>query len=435
MPQLRELRQKHHKGLEAIRALDKKIDEEKRDYSAKENEEREKLFKECTDLKNKIEKREKVRSLELENAKANSETNPWEGEGRKYSLTKAILMANGDRDIDFGFEKEIHQELRRKQNFNPSGDRSVLVPRDELLSFGRKPEKRIVSGETALIQDTIRGEETIPSLKERNFWEDLGVTILQAAGKFEIPRSGGVDSDWVSGSGGSTADDKIVDETPDYDSVEFSPKHLAVSSAWSLSQVKEMSMSPSIEELLRNDLSMEIDAKLFKDFLSATGSGNKKPIKGLFTLITNNTAKTTSSSSKWSYNDLETIVQKFIIASKMQGRKPKWLFQPVDRTLLRKERILTGSTDSKRLWEDSMAEDFSGMVCGLKAIPTNNLVNQALLGDFSQAILAQFGGIEIMTGFSGDDFLRGTTRIRAIVSCDVNLRRPEFFQKITLTRG
>jgi hypothetical protein len=83
------------------------------------------------------------------------------------------------------------------------------------------------------------------------------------------------------------------------------------------------------------------------------------------------------------------------------------------------QRARIASTDSKTLWSGNILD---GVVEGYSAHSSNNITAATcIFGDFSQAILAEWGVLEVdVNPFA--NFAAGITGIRAFYTCDVGVR-------------
>ena len=428
----RDLLQKHSEKLAKIKELNRI--EETRSLDDKESAQLDLLFNECQTLKEKIEKRERLRDIELQDYKTSLDIP--KSEERTFSLAKAVSGILGGK-LDGGYEREVGQaisEKRMKHGIENFGENSVFIPASEVLPVS---EKRIVNSPAALIQKTLRGDQYIDStiLHEASFLDQLGVQRLSANGKFSIPRAATViTSSYFSGSGGSTADDKISVSTPTFDSIDFEPHLLSAATEWTRKTLLDMMGSPDLEGLLRKDLMESINAQMFDDFLVNAGTGNKKPVKGILNLIpgTSNTAVDLRAQKKWTTDILEGIEEDLLDNLKGHDTKNfKWLFSRQDRKLLRTTLKTETDTSSNFLWDK-----MNDTVIGKPAYSTGHLTTNAIYGDFSQAYIATFGSLELEIGWQNDQILRGAKTLVGLLPWSIgsDLRRPEAFQKMTITR-
>ena len=191
--------------------------------------------------------------------------------------------------------------------------------------------------------------------------------------------------------------------------------------------------NPDLETILREDLSMAIQSKMFDDFLDSAGAANTNPVQGILPLITNNTALAvkdlTTAEKMWTLSKLESVVEKLFISYKANEMMARWIFSAKDKFLLRQSLKTSADTASNFLWEKDNS------VCGYPAMGTNNLTDVGIIGDFRESYVATFGAMELATGYKADDFVRGITTLRAIMPWDVGVRRVAAFQKMTLDRS
>ena len=230
---LRSMQQQHRAALDKLRPLVKK-----ESLTEAETKEADDLEKRAGDLKARIQREERFQALEVASFKQDK---PWEKEKRKFSLKNALASLLG-QSVDDGFEREVQKELETR-GAPRQGDRSCLVPLD---IFKPKTEKRIVDSTDAseLLQTTVFGAEYTPYLRQKSLLSSLGVRRIDASGagmgKFNIPRmSTGVSSEYFTGDGGSTADDRITEADAAFDETTFEPHFLGIITSYSLRLLKE----------------------------------------------------------------------------------------------------------------------------------------------------------------------------------------------------
>jgi HK97 family phage major capsid protein len=84
------------------------------------------------------------------------------------------------------------------------------------------------------------------------------------------------------------------------------------------------------------------------------------------------------------------------------------------------------------VWTDNGQGE--GLVNGYKAAYTKNMpTGTALLGQFSDLLMAYWGSIDIEVDPYGDNFKKGNVSVRAMLDMDINVRRPESFCKLAVT--
>ena len=426
---LRDLRQEHSKTIERIKELNGY--QEKRDLTEAENSELEKLFSKGTDLKSQIEKREKIKTLELEKAGLDIP----KSEQREYNFSNVIKGLVSGR---FGgsYESEIMQELEKRGVKTQSGN-GILIPLNEFAKTRKKTELRVVDNQSALVSDPIKPSEFVPALYEQSIMDRLGVKRISAKGRFTFPKSSGASAGWFSGDGGSDAGDSISESDPTYASVSVVPKYLGVLSGWTLKMIKDMAGDLSLESLLRQDLSMAMAEKLDEALIKGTGSGNQPA--GLVTALEGlNPSRETdldlsAMDAKWTLENLLDEKKNLKEAYKNNAMMPKWAINPGV------EKEWEGTQKFAGANGDTLA--MNGQAVGMQYAVTNHLkaasavnTTEVLLGDFSEFIVITFDTIELTLGMINDDFKSGTQRLRAIGCFDFAMRRPEAFRKITIDR-
>jgi HK97 family phage major capsid protein len=74
--------------------------------------------------------------------------------------------------------------------------------------------------------------------------------------------------------------------------------------------------------------------------------------------------------------------------------------------------------------------DADGRLLGHPVTPSTNMAaSTALLGDWSQFVMAQWGGVALAVDQGGDNFAKGNTSIRAIMPVDFACRHAAAFVK------
>lgn len=418
---LREKKRQHNVALEQLRELDKKD-------SLNEEEEKkfDKLYLETRSLKTEIEKRERIKELELSVV---PNVKKPKVEKRSFSLGLAIKnLISGRSD---GFEGEVSQELRNKGQ--PSNPNSVFVPAEVL--FGKQPqvEKRFLDNQANLISDPIRPSEYLSGLYEKSILPKLGCKMITAQGEFSFPTSAGVSAGWFSGTGS----DAISESDPTYTTTELKAKYLGVYSGWSLAQLTNMSKNDlSLESILREDLLGAMASEMDKAAFTADGTSNAP--KGLITLLgsTKETSIDLHGTNEWALSQVVDPVKRIQVASKMQMSKLAWVVSPeVSAELQQKQKF--ASSNGEALMENGA---INGIPAGVTnwlsaespATATGNI--EAIIGDFSQFLCVQYGAVELVLGQINDDAIKKVTRLIAHSAWDFAVRRADFFRMIRCDR-
>ena len=421
MSNLRELKAEHHKEIQALRGLADKTGESV-------DKEIESRMAKAESLKAQIERREKIKALEQSQPPAE----PWAKEKRSFSLKSAVDALTGRKALS-GYEAEVSQEIERRQSFNSQG---VRIPASALFGEPRRLEKRAVDNQTSLFSDPIKPEEMLPALRERSIMSRLGMRMISAVGRFSFPVTSGSEAGWFSGDGGSASGDSITMSDPTFTSIESRPKFLAVMSGWSLAQLKNMSEGLSIEGILRQDLSGAMAEALDDALIKGSGASNQP--RGLInqTGITK-TTKAHQATVAWTYDELLKEQEALAKDFKQQAMAPRWVTNPGVAREWRKTLRFSVNGASQLLTDGDMAAGWPCIITNFlnPASPASAAGDVEIIGgDFSQYMFVSYDAVSLELGQIDDDFRRGLTRLRAILCCDLVLRRSEGFRLLAIDR-
>ncbi|MCH7838557.1 MAG: phage major capsid protein, partial [Chloroflexi bacterium] len=191
----------------------------------------------------------------------------FEERARDFSIVKAIRATLprdiGGGDVDAGFEREISAEVARRAGRSFQG---IAVP-DEVFLVERRT---LLAGSTAaeLIPNVHRPDLFIDRLRSALITGRLGATVLDGlVGTVDIPKqTGSSTAQWV-------AEDGSLSETdPTFADVTLSPK--TVGAVTSYSRRTLLSASPSIENIVRNDLAAIIANAIDDKAMTGDGTAN-----------------------------------------------------------------------------------------------------------------------------------------------------------------
>ena len=323
------------------------------------------------------------------------------------------------------YEAEVHQELEKRNK----SDGGLLVPSAEIFGSDKQPEKRLVDNQSSLVSDPIKPELYLPSLYEASIMGALGVKKISATGDFNFPKSSKTTAGWITGDGGTDADDSLTEQDQSFTSQSVTPKFLGAITGWSLRQLKQMSGNLSLEGILRENLVMALAEKLDSDMIN--GSGTAPVPSGILTLLgatTNNTAltlKKTSPIRKWQWSDIVDIKKELRTQYLNNMLAPKFLFSPLVESELSLEQRFSSSDG------DSLLESLPS-----PAVVSSHIADtKVLYGSFAtEFMVVTFDSIELSLGMIDSDFKKGNQRLRAIGCFDFVLNRDSGFRQITVVR-
>ena len=246
MPKLADLQEARASTVTEMRALTDQAEAETRDLSDDELKTFKTLKEKVAGLDRNI---EVARDLAEAERTAPAVLHHGRGDGRyeeragEFSITKAICASLGD-DVDAGFEREISAEVIRRSGRKFSG---IAVP-DECFFTERRT---LLAGSTAadFIPNVHRPDLFIDRLRASLVTGRLGATILDnLVSDVDVPKqTGSSTAQWVGEDGSITETDATLGD------VNLRPK--TVGAMTSFSRRTLINASPSIEQLVRNDLS------------------------------------------------------------------------------------------------------------------------------------------------------------------------------------
>ena len=429
---LRDLQSEHKGILSKIQALNEK--EDKAPLGDNEKAELKKLFTEGETLKRRIENKEAARALEIETAK--SEVEPWEKEDpkRRFDIGKAALALAGKKPLS-GFEREVSDELTgRKLDWPAQG---IIVPAKALFgtTLPQKTHRRIVNAESALWSDPIRPDLHLPALREASLLGVLGVDMRSAQGRFTFNKTTGASASYFSGSGGSQASDKISESDPDFESVEVRPSFLGAFSGYSLAQVVNQSGDVNLSALISADLTASMSEKV--DETLVKGSGSAGVPRGLVgNGFLSKTTKPHQASVVWKRSELVAENEALVKSYKGNARSSKWLV----------------SAGVQAEWMDTLENAQNGarylldndMAIGKPVMATNHLNPpsppapagsvEVIFGQWNEVMWVNFQSVMISEGQIADDYQRGITRIRGILSHSQLVKREDGLRLMAIDR-
>lgn len=419
---LHELQEARTAAVVAMRALADLAETEKRDLTADEDKKFGELKTTITDFDKKI-----GRAQTLADAERSAPAivhgrlgdGAFEERARDFSIVKAIRSSLprdvGGGNVDASFEREISQEVARRSGRTFEG---IAVPDQVFL----QERRTLLAGSTAadLIPNMHRADLYIDRLRASLVTGRLGATILDGlVGTVDIPRqTGSSTAQWVGEDGSLTETD------PTFDDVTLSPKTVGAMTSYSRRTL--LSASPSIEQIVRNDLASVVANAI--DYQAMVGDGSGNTPTGIL--------HATGSHSLPSMTPTWAEVLEF--AARIEGADAAlgslgWALSPFGVKLLRSTAKVS-STDSVMIMEapDNLA--------GYPAVKTTALITDnspqtslALFGDWAQLLIGYWSGIDILINpYETTAYAKGRVLVRAMRDVDVAVRHGEAFAHATL---
>lgn len=416
MPQLRDFIEKRAAIISDMRAINDTPSGDNGDLSAEQETRFGDLRTQLEALEGKINRQEAIDAAERRSAGVLSDvSDPMAVEMRSYSLTRA-LAASAGLEVDAGREREVSQELARRENRQADG---LLVP----IAAMAPTETRAVTSEgtgSELIA-TNHSEMAIERLRAQLATARLGVTVMGGLrGNVEIPRLvSSSDTAWVAENA------QIPESDPAHDSVTLSPKHVASLTSYSRNLL--LQSSPQIEGMMRRDLAAQVAQAI--DLGVLAGSGGVQPTGIL------NTAGVgmieTAAAGIIAEDDILALIAALEAGNaSLSG----YAVSTGAGAALRALRDGDGKRLGTLIGTGNSATMMQTPASVTTQMPAFTVGNAAVIaGQWTDAMVGMWGAVEIQSNPFGDAyFSRGNVGVRAIATCDVAVRRPGSFKVLNL---
>ena len=289
--------------------------------------------------------------------------------------------------------------------------RGAFIP-DSVMGAERAVTVGAADSAANLVAQNLMAGSFIDVLRNSSAAMRAGITHLPGlVGNQEIPRqTSAVNATWLSNEDAEAGEDEVT-----FDQIELRPKDIAV-----FTEVTRRAMqqsTPSVEALSRSDLAIQVALGLDLAVLYGTGA-NGQPTgianqSGIGTLGLTDVNPT--------YSELVNMVaQVYEGNAKDLGGMPYWLFEANGWEAL--------STTPKQASgvEGNFVLNGENVV-GSPYIMSNQVeANQYFFGNFSQAILGEWGGLDLIVDETTHS-TRGRVRFVMFKTADVAIRHPEAF--------
>ena len=326
-------------------------------------------------------------------------------EKESYSLLRAIsASASGDWS-KAGLEKEISDTIgQRSGNASQGG---FYMPAD--MAWGQRDLTVGTNNAGGFLVGTDHdGASFIDALRAAMVTTRLGARVMSnLQGNVAIPKlATGTSTYWVAEDGAPT------EGQPVFASVSLTPKNLA--SFVQISRNLLVQSDPSVEGVIRDDITKSIAVAIDAAALAGTGSSNQ-PTGILAT--TGIGSVSFSSSGAPTFAEIVSI-ESAISADNAMGQNMAFVTTPALAGTLK---TTTKDSGSGRFVSEENA------IMGYSVNPTSSMTaNTILLGDFSQLMIAQFGAIEVITERNAQT---GQLTLGLHAMVDIGVRHAESFAK------
>jgi HK97 family phage major capsid protein len=417
-PTTRDLLEQRSTVVSRMRSLTDKPAGDGGDLSDEQAKDFERMKGELSSLEQRIDRQQVLDDAERRVAapaiiRGNGTDGRFEERARDFSLVRAINAQLGD-PVDAGFEREISAEVRHR---NPTRSFQGIAVPDEFFQVERRT---LLVGAAAapLYPEVHRGDLYIDLLRSSLVVGQLGATILDGlVGVNDIPRQiASSTAQWVAEDGALTESDA------NFNDLELSPR--TVGAMTSFSRRTLINSVPSVEQIVRRDLSAVIARAIDNAALLGTGANNTPT--GIASTAGINTP--TLAGPTWAQ------VLAFISSIEMENAdlgSQGWAMSPNALAKLRATPKVTSDAGAGFL-ADSPTSMAGYPVVTSSAIPLVTTTHQVFYGSWSQLLIGYWSGLDILVNpYESTAYSRGRVLIRAMRDCDVGVRHAKAFARAT----
>ncbi|MGK2927929.1 MAG: phage major capsid protein [Lysobacterales bacterium] len=344
----------------------------------------------------------------------------------KPSLLKVIKHLANPRDNPLdGKEREWHEELSRKNAGVPGTSGAVWIPLStkSVLDYNTPNFNSPLesAGGQYLVPTELRSREFIDILRQESVVMRQGIRVLQATGDLDVPKKlSGATAYWLNLDG----TDSITESVPIFGSLQLRPKFVA--GLVTVSYRMLLQTGGAVEQIIAEDLAAVLAEEIDLKALQGTGSNNQPTgvlNAGIGSLTWGGSDSPLSfDPSRFWLNDAADMEKTLIDAKAYRGNL-SWLM---------------GSSAYRSIrWQETATEGQSmfGLDAGSRllgfpvTVSAHMPANTAVLGDWSQFVMAEWGGIALAVDGGGENFAKANTSIRAIMPVDFAVRHAAAFVK------
>ena len=326
-------------------------------------------------------------------------------EGR-VNVLDAIAAQIENRSVT-GALAEFQAEAKRNGITARNG--GILVP----TSIFEKRATMTTTGAAAVVPDDYRADQFIGLLRNSLIVRSLGARVLTGLkGDTVIPKATGAATAYWLNEG-----DALTESGTTYSSIKLEPKTVGALTAFSRNLA--LQSNPSIESLLRDDISAVVGLAVDKALLHGTAAA-KQPV-GILNVV----GIQTGSLATLSWAAIVALLEKL----GLENINPNAVVTHAKAAT----KLQTTIKDSVAGGEYLMQ---GGRVAGLPAYVTNQLEaktgtpdkGRVLVGDFSQLVIGEFGATEILANpYAAGYYEKGDVQLRIMHTMDAVVRHPKAF--------
>ncbi len=346
---------------------------------------------------------------------------------RSFSIVRAIAAGAG-LDVDAAREREISQEIARRSRRSFNG---IAVP---LAALRRPVEQRVITTTTptgtpggSLIMTELDGGQYIDLLRAALVIRKLGARYLTGlTSNVDIPRlAQAAASGWVAENTPLTLSDE------GFDKVSLRPKHAGAMVEFSRNMLQQS--TPAIEDLVRADLAAVLARTLDAAAIDGTGTAND-PVGILNTTGIGTVALGANGGAVTWTGILELIEQ---VESNNVGDDARAFignakFKAQAMQTLKETGVAAGFIMDEPGEIAGYTYANTNLVPSAGAKGTGTGLSSLIYGNWSDLLVGLWSELDILVNpYDSTAYPKGNIMLRAMMTCDIQLRHPQSFAAIT----
>lgn len=336
-------------------------------------------------------------------------------EQKRYSITNGIRASLTNDWSKAGFEREVSQEIEKQSGRTARG---FFVPGDV---FKRDLTQGTATAGGHVTPDVHRGDLFIDALRDSSVVQQAGATVFRGLkGDIKIPRL------TTKGTVGFVAENNAVSETNQaFDQVTMTERTLG--GFVDLSRVLINNSDPSIEQIVRNDMTQQIGLKI--DEVAFEGGGSNEPTGITQTSGIGDVAIGTNGGAI-TYSATIDMIKEVAQDSALKGSLGYAVTPEVVYQMRKTPKV--SSTDSV------MIMDNANMLNGYNVYQSSQLpkdltkgtlsstAHAMIFGNFQDLLIGYYSGLDVLVDpYTGSS--AGTVRLNFFTGMDVAVRHAQSF--------
>lgn len=406
--------------VDEMRSLTEAAMGEDRDLNDAEASKFDELKAKLKGLENQIRRAETVaeaeRSMEAVSGPSRIGGDGFEALCRSYRVTAAIVHMLDPGRVEAGKEIEISRELERRSGRKAEG---IMVPHEIFI------ERRdvLTSGSGGnLVPTQHRADLYIDRLRAALQVQSLGATVLSGLiGNQDIPKlTGSATAYWVAEHGAITESDHT------YATVALTPKTVGAEVEYSRRML--LNAVPSVEQLVRNDLTFLLAEAIDDAAINADGTSNKPT-----GVLSTSGVGSVSFGGAPTWAKVHDMVATVGAANGLRGSLG-WLTGPWSVKKLSTEPQTTDGENFIMTSPDMLVGYPLKQSTAVAGDPTSSplVTGTIIFGNWADLLIGYWSGVDLLVNpYHSDVYSKGGVKINVLQDCDIAVRHPASFCKAT----